>query len=184
VQVPALWAAAVEQPLSIFAPWLVSCRTSEKHRYQQGKTVANYHLVIMKKPYLDAILAGRKRVESRFAKTKRVYIGRVLAGDKLFLKESSGPVRAVATAAAVKDFEKLTPKKISSLKQQYNHLIIGSDEYWQSKVNCRFGLLVWMKTIKRIEPMRIRKKDRRAWVVLTEKENFDLPRAGRSKTIQ
>jgi ASC-1-like (ASCH) protein len=146
--------------------------------------MANSHLVILKKPYLDAILAGRKRIESRFAKTKRAYIGRVLPGDRLFLKESSGPVRAVATAAAVKNFEKLTPKKISSLKQQYNHLIMGSDEYWQSKVNCRFGLLVWLKTIEPIEPVRIRKKDWRAWVVMTEKENFGLLTPGRSKVIQ
>ena len=28
--------------------------------------MANYHLVILKKPYLDAILAGLKRIESRF----------------------------------------------------------------------------------------------------------------------
>ena len=132
------------------------------------------HLVILKKPYLDAILAGRKKIESRFTRTKRYAFGRVLPGDKLFLKESSGPVCATATVEAVKNFEDLTPKQIIKIKQQYNHYIIGSDEYWRSKSNCRFGFLVWLEDVELIEPVRIHKKDWRAWVVLTEKENFGL----------
>jgi len=34
--------------------------------------------------------------------------------------------------------------------------------------------LVWLEGVKSIKPVRINKKDRRAWVVLTEKENFGL----------
>jgi ASC-1-like (ASCH) protein len=136
--------------------------------------MGNYHLVILKKPYLDAILAGRKQIESRFARTRRVYFGQVLRGDRLFLKESSGTVCGLATVAAVKKFDNLTSKQVTSLKHQYNRLVIGSEEYWQSKLGCRFGLLVWLKDVKPIEPVRINKKDWRAWVVLTEKENFGL----------
>ena len=145
--------------------------------------MANYHLVILKKPYLEAILDGRKRIESRFAKTRRYAFGRVLPGDKLFLKVSSGPVCATATAAAVRNFENLTPKQIVEIKQQYDRYIGGSNEYWQSKMNCRFGFLVWLKDIKPIEPMRINKKDWRAWVVLTEKENFGLLKIGALKSV-
>jgi len=134
----------------------------------------NYHLVILKKPYLDAILSGRKRIESRFTKTRRYAFGRVLPGDKLFLKVSSGPVCAVATVATVKNFENLTPKQILELKQRYKHHIAGSEEYWRSKTDCRFGFLAWLKDVRAIEPVRIRKKDWRAWVVLTEKEDFGL----------
>ncbi|MHC4460164.1 MAG: ASCH domain-containing protein [Planctomycetota bacterium] len=136
--------------------------------------MANYHLVILKKPYLDAILEGRKQIESRFTKTKRPAFGRVLAGDKLFLKVSSGPVCATATAAAVKNFENLTPEKILELKHQYNRDIGGADEHWQSKMDSRFCFLVWLKDVKPLEPVRIHKKDWRAWVILTEKENFGL----------
>lgn len=136
--------------------------------------MATYHLVILKKTYLDAILEGRKQIESRFTKTRRCAFGRVLPGDKLFLKLSSGPVCAVAAVATVKNFENLTPKQILELKHRYNHHIVGSEEYWRSKINCRFGFLVWLKDVRAIEPVRIRKKDWRAWVVLTEKENFGL----------
>jgi len=140
--------------------------------------MANYHLAILKKPYLDAILDGRKRVESRFSKTKRYAFGQVLPGDILFLKLSSGPVCAVATVAAVKNFENLTPKQIAEIKQQYNRYIRGTDEYWHSRANCKSGFLVWLKDVRAIEPVRIHKKDWRAWVVLTKQENFGLLKIG------
>jgi ASC-1-like (ASCH) protein len=134
----------------------------------------NFHLVILKKPYLDAILNGRKRVESRFTKTKREPFGQIQPGDKLFLKISSGPVCATATVAAVKTFENLTSGKIIEIKKQYNRYILADEQYWRSKMDYRFGLLVRLKDVEPIEPVRIRKKDWRAWVVLTEKEDFGL----------
>jgi ASC-1-like (ASCH) protein len=133
---------------------------------------------------LEAILDGSKTIESRFTKTKRPYFGRVLPGDKLFLKESSGPVCAVAKAAAVKNFENLTPKQIIELRQQYNRYIRGSDEHWRSKANCKFCVLVWLKDVKPIKPVRIGKKDWRAWVVLTEKEDFGLLEDGKVGIIR
>jgi len=136
--------------------------------------MANYHLAILKKPYLDAILSGRKQIESRFTKTKRAHFGQVFAGDRIFFKLSSGPVCAMATVAVVKHFENLIPRQIEQLKQQYNSYIGGADEYWRSKAQCRFGFLVWLKDVKAIEPVRIGKKDWRGWVVLTEQDNFGL----------
>jgi hypothetical protein len=41
-------------------------------------------------------------------------------------------------------------------------------------MSSRFGFLAWLTDVKPIEPVRIHKKDWRAWVVLTEKENFGL----------
>lgn len=136
--------------------------------------MANYHLVILKKPYLEAILGGRKTIESRLSKTRHSPFGRVWAGDTLWLKESSGLVCATARAAAVKKYENLTPEQITGLKERYNDQIKGSDEYWQGKMGCKFAFLVWLEDVKSIEPVRINKKDWRAWVVLTEGKNFGL----------
>ena len=143
--------------------------------------MSNFHLVVLKKPYLDAILAGQKRIESRFTKAKHYAFGRVLPGDKLFLKVSSGPVCATAIVAEVKNFENLNPTQIAEIKRQYNPYIGGDEKYWQSKSNCGFGFLVWLKEVKSIEPVRINKKDWRAWVVLTEEENFGLLKTDAAK---
>jgi ASC-1-like (ASCH) protein len=146
--------------------------------------MANYHLVILKKPYLDAILDGRKHVESRFSKSKRYAFGRVLPGDILFLKLSSGPVCGIATVEAVKNFENLTPGQVAKIKQQYNDYVQGTDEYWRSKSDCKFGFLVRLRDVRTIEPVRIHKKDWRAWVVLTEKEDFGLLKIWSAKNSQ
>jgi hypothetical protein len=140
--------------------------------------MADCHLVILKKPYLYAILEGRKRIELRLYKTRRPAFGRVWAGDKLFLKISSGPVCATAIAEAVKNFENLTPKRILELKRLYNHDIGGGDEHWRSKMDCKFAFLVWLKDVRAIEPVRIHKKDWRAWVILTENKDFGLLKMG------
>jgi hypothetical protein len=132
------------------------------------------HLVILKKPYLDAILAGRKIIESRFSKTRPYAFGHVRVGDKLFFKQSSGPVCATAKVKSVRNYENLTPAQIIGIKEQYNRDILGSDEYWRSRNDNRSGFLVWLGEVKTIPPVRINKKDWRAWVVLTEEEDFGL----------
>ncbi len=133
-----------------------------------------YHLAILKKPYLDAILSGQKKVESRFTLTKREPFGQIAGGDKIFFKLSSGVVCAVATVSAVKTFVNLCPYQTHRLKAQYNDLILGSDEYWESKLDSKFGVLVWLEDVKAIEPVRIDKKDWRAWVVLKKGKDFGL----------
>ncbi len=137
------------------------------------------HLVILKQPYLEAILAGRKTIESRLTVTRRAYWDRILYGDKLFLKQSSGPVCATAKVLKARYYENLTPKEIEQIKNQYNSSIFGEDKYWQSKRPCRYGVLVWLGEVRRIKPVWIEKRDWRAWVVLTEKENFGLLEPGR-----
>jgi len=134
----------------------------------------NAHLVILRKPYLDAILEGRKTIESRFTRTRRAFFDHVQPGDVLFLKQSSGPVRATARVASAEQFQNLTPAKISELKGRYNHLILGTEEYWRSKSDCPYGLLVWLTDVSPADPVRICKRDWRGWVVLTEKDNFGL----------
>ena len=74
------------------------------------------HLVILKKQYLDLILCGTKTIESRLLKTRQSPVGLINPGDKLFLKQSSGPVCATATVKSVKTFEDLTPQKNAELK--------------------------------------------------------------------
>ncbi|MHC4124030.1 MAG: ASCH domain-containing protein [Planctomycetota bacterium] len=136
--------------------------------------MAKHHLVILKRPYLDLIVEGKKTIESRFTKTKREPFGQISIGDKLFLKESSGCVCATAVVSAVESSENLTLAEILSIKQKYNSRICGGDEYWESKMDCKYGVLVWLKDVEKMRSVRINKKDWRAWVVLSKKENYGL----------
>jgi ASC-1-like (ASCH) protein len=134
----------------------------------------NYHLVILKKSYLDAILAGRKTVESRFYQTNQKWLSQIAAGDKLFLKISSGPVMATATVAQVRTYDNLNPAQIGQIKAKHNKQILGDEQFWRQKSNARFGLLCRLKDVRPITPRSIRKFDWRAWVVLSKTEHFGL----------
>jgi ASC-1-like (ASCH) protein len=137
-------------------------------------SMPNFHLVILKKFYLDKILDGSKHIESRLTKSAVLPFGCVARGDTLFLKESCGPVCAIAQVAAVKQFSNLMPAKISALKAGYNHLIVGAESYWKAKSDCKFAVLLWLKNVRSIKPIRIYKKDWRAWVVLKKPNDFGL----------
>jgi ASC-1-like (ASCH) protein len=134
----------------------------------------NSHLAILKKYYLDKILYGSKQIELRLTKSAVPPFGHVSVGDTLFFKESSGPVYAVAQVAAVKQLRNLTSAKISDLKTKYNHLILGNDEFWKLKSDCKFAVLLWLNNVRTIKPIRIYKKDWRAWVVLKKPNDFGL----------
>jgi ASC-1-like (ASCH) protein len=134
----------------------------------------NHHLAILKKQYLEAILDGRKTIESRLYQTKQKWLSQVSAGDKIFLKASSGAVMATAVVDKVKYFENLTAGQVAQMQKQYNQQILGDEQYWREKANSRFGILVWLKDVRSIPHRFIKKFDWRAWVVLTPKENFGL----------
>ena len=86
------------------------------------------------------------------------------------------PVCALAEVEEVKYYQDLTPARIAEIKEQYNDKIVGGDAVWQSKMDCRYGFLVWLRDVRRIEPIRIEKKDWRAWVVLKPEKDFGLLR--------
>jgi hypothetical protein len=134
----------------------------------------NCHLVILKKPYLDLILSGTKTVELRLTRAKHPACGRVLTGDRLLLKASGGPVCGRATVRDVTYYRNLTPEGIAEIRRQYGERIGGDDAIWASMMDCRSGFLVRLADVGRIEPIRIEKKDCRAWVPLKEGRDFGL----------
>ena len=134
----------------------------------------NCHLVILKESYIKAILQGRKTIESRFYKTRKIPFDNIAAGDILFLKPVSGLVSATAIACKVTQFSNLTAADMLNLKKKYNKYICADDSYWQAKANSKYACLIHLASAKKIIPARINKKDRRAWVMLTKKENFNL----------
>jgi ASC-1-like (ASCH) protein len=132
------------------------------------------HLVVLKREYLEGLLGGEKRIEARLTKTRRAPFGRIGRGDRLFFKVSSGLVLARGEVGRVLEFENLDGEGVAKLRGEYDGDIRGSDEYWADKRDSKWAVLVWVENVEAIGPMRIDKKDWRAWVVLSEKENFGL----------
>jgi len=134
----------------------------------------NSHLVILKKPYLELILSGEKTIELRLTRGRRPVCGRVSSGDRLLLKASAGPVCGRATVEDVEYYSDLTPERIAGIRSDYGNRIGGDDTIWESMMDCRSGFLVRLTGVRRIAPIRIDKKDMRAWVLLTEGRDFGL----------
>ena len=100
--------------------------------------------------------------------------GRMCPADRLFLKASGGPVFGTASVADVKYFEGLTPERIAGIRRQYGEQIRGDNSVWDGLMDRKSGFLVWLADVRRITPIRIDKKDWRAWVLLTREKDFGL----------
>lgn len=127
-----------------------------------------HHLAILYAHYIDAILDGRKTVECRLSKLGNSPHGVLLPGDLIWLKDSCGPVRAVASVGMVRSFDRLTPARIAWLRKRFNEQIMAPPAFWHERSGARFATLVWLKNVCALQPFRVAKSDRRAWVVLAE----------------
>ena len=124
------------------------------------------HLVILKHCYLSAILAGRKTVECRLSRTRRAPYAVVRPGDRLWLKRSGGPVVAVAQAGWVEAFHPVTPALIRQIEQRYAAAALADADFFRHHQDARFATVLAVEAVQPVEPIRIAKRDQRAWVVL------------------
>ncbi len=133
------------------------------------------HLVILRRSWhlLPRILAGEKRVESRWYKTKRAPWGAVSAGDTLYFKNSGEPVTAKARVAKVMQFADLDPARIKAILTEHGpDLGLESRElpgYIERFQNKRYCILVCLSDAERIAPFQVDKRGygaREAWLTL------------------
>ena len=123
------------------------------------------HIAILKQQYLNYILQGQKQLECRLTKVQCAPFNQIAPGEKVLLKQSAGPVRGRATVQTVRFFDNLTPRKIQKIYQDYNDRIMGAEDFWQSRRNCRYCTLIWLKNIEKIAPYRIKTSGMRAWLI-------------------
>jgi hypothetical protein len=128
------------------------------------------HVVIVKQPYLRAILAGRKTIECRLSKQAVPPFGQVVEGERLFIKASGGPFGATALVRQVDSFEGLGPDEVDALRGRYNAAVCGDDDYWQKKRHSVYGTFVHLGAV---EPLDVgpsyTKSPYKGWFVLDER---------------
>ena len=128
------------------------------------------HLAILKQPYLDYILSGKKTIESRFSKVRCAPFGIIKAGDVVLLKESGGRVKGEFEVAKVSFFENISFFDLCQIRKYENEICSYLEEdFWISRSSARYITLLWIKNAKSyLKPYVYAKQDRRGWVVLED----------------
>lgn len=131
------------------------------------------HIAIMDKPTIEAILQGKKTIETRFSKNKIVPFGVVSTGDLVFMKPPGGDVIGQFRVKKVFSFQGLTPEDIEKIFQDYGEKIFigdkeGDEKYLKNKKDSLFGTLIFISASERLitSPVTLKKRDMRGWVVL------------------
>ena len=132
-------------------------------------TAVPIHVAILRKAYLELVLAGTKTVESRLYRSARPPYGAVEQGDRLYLKLAGGPFAARARAGRVEHHDALGPDDVEALRRRFEPAVCGDDAYWHSKRAARFASFVELVDV---EPMDVgpayRADGYRAWFVLPD----------------
>ena len=125
-----------------------------------------YHLAILKPKYYKMILDGSKPIESRFSQNKIAPFGRVHIGDIVYLKCTGGMVDTMCVVDKVQYFN-LTPEIVEDIRQKYGKQI-GTDkpEEWATTLNKKYGTLIWLKDVTKINPIKVNRSCGNAWFVL------------------
>ncbi|MFW5653865.1 MAG: hypothetical protein ACOC0P_07440 [Planctomycetota bacterium] len=109
------------------------------------------HIAIIHKRYLDAILDGTKRAELRLTEQARVPFRAISEGERVYLKQASGPFRATAIAGRIDTHEHLTPDGVAALREKYADVVgRGHDDFWHRKRNAKYATIVFLRDVERI----------------------------------
>jgi len=115
---------------------------------------------------LDKIISGDKVVEGRFHQVKTIPFGRVNEGDVIFLKETSGPVKGYITVKNVKYYAHPSIMTIGEILEKYGDKLCIDQSFRDKALRANYITLIFIDKVYAITPIRISKRDRRAWVVL------------------
>jgi len=108
------------------------------------------HVAILQPLYLEAILDGRKTIEMRLTRTNRVPYEAVEVGERVYFKQSGGPFRGSGVADHVLFLGDLTPRDLARIRRDYNEWIGADAAFWQSRRDCRFCSLIWVRQVEAV----------------------------------
>jgi hypothetical protein len=125
-----------------------------------------HHLAILHQAYLTQIVCGRKTVECRLGRKGIAPHGAVRAGDLVWLKEVSGPVRAVVRVQDVRSIPLGGAGAVERIRREWNDRILAPASFWRARRDASMATLILLGDLCSFRPFRIVKADRRAWVTL------------------
>lgn len=128
------------------------------------------HIAILRQPFFDMVLNGEKTIESRWAMHKIAPYNKVQKDDIILLKETGKDVTAMARVDKVVYYE-LTPEKVEEIRINYGKQI-GTDKFedWESTLQKKYCTLIWLKDVKRIDPLQVPRSNGAGWIMLKDTE--------------
>lgn len=124
------------------------------------------HLAVFVEPFLQYVLDGSKKIESRFSSVRCAPYNSVKAGDIILLKKTGGPVVGLCKVTSVWFYE-LDGNSLQEIRERYAKALRADDStFWEHRKGAAFATLMRIKHVHRVDPIKIDKKDRRGWVVL------------------
>jgi predicted transcriptional regulator len=131
--------------------------------------MAKHLAIFLKQSSVEKILSNEKTMEARFSLEKVLPYGVIKKGDEIFLKESGGLILGKVTVDNVLFYEGLEPETVGKIRREYHQELVVDDGFWQKKANAKYVSLIFLKNPRRfITPMKMKKKDRRPWVIWEE----------------
>ncbi len=122
------------------------------------------HVAIMKKSWklTEKILTGKKKIESRWYKSKRVPWDKIKKGERIYFKDSGEPVKIKAEVGKVMQFFDLTPKKVREILDKYGKADGIEKEragmFFKLFRDKKYCILIFLKNPVKIKPFEINKE--------------------------
>ncbi len=132
------------------------------------------HVAIVQRRFAELLLDGRKRIEARFYRTRRVPLGRIGPGESILFKLAAGPTFGIARVLRVRQFHDLHPARLRALRERYNAEICAPDEYWRARCGASYGVLVWVSPLAQPPRVFVPRQHGSGWVILSSDSGGDL----------
>ena len=122
----------------------------------------------MGKSTIEAILSGKKTIETRFSQHKIAPYGVISMGDLVYIKPPGEEVIGQFRVKKVFFFDNFDLNDLNDLKQKFGQQIAADEKYWEDKKTSNYGTLIFIADSERFitSPVKIKKSDQRGWVVL------------------
>ncbi|MBI2449967.1 MAG: hypothetical protein HYV47_00350 [Candidatus Nealsonbacteria bacterium] len=125
----------------------------------------------------EKILAGEKTVESRWYKMKHAPWGRIKPSDRIYFKDSGGPVTVRAKVTKILQFDSLNREKTEEILEKYGRKDLGTagimPEIIKYVAGKNYCILVFFDKVEKIKPFDIDKTgfgSMSAWITI---DNID-----------
>lgn len=132
------------------------------------------HLAVMREPFLEDVLTGRKTIESRFSVNRVCPFRAVDVGDIVAFKAQSGPIVGLAVVEHAAFYELDLPTW-AHLRHAFSEPLCAEDDaFWDQRAGARYASLLRVCEPTRVNPLWVDKTDRRGWVRFAPDDQLSL----------